>query len=410
MVSKIYGPARAILAPSAAMMITAARKSTQLLLSLITLCSLLAFSPAKAQGTLSIALQQQFSFTSCAFFSNACGTPLAGGLLYFYQSGTVATRQDSFVDTGLTMANPWPLTLDASGRIPMFYLAAGSVHIRLTDSTGVVQFDIPSILVVGGTPSGGGGSGAGVDPTTIASTGDIKFRAGSEFLSGWVKANSTTIGSAVSGATQRANADAQALFVWLWQNCPDPHCPVAGGRGSSGLNDFNANKQITVMDLRGRTPWGLDDMGNVAAGRIQPGNITSGGSDTTTTPQATGGESFHLLSIGEMPSHRHPATVVDPGHAHGVADPGHAHGPLGATAFVVTSGSGVGFPVGASGNNFATPGATTTNTTGVSVNGAGTGITLQDGSGNVNVTQLSGGGAAHNNMAPFMLGTWYLKL
>src|SRR6516165_8371627 len=130
---------------------------------------------AKAQGTLNVALQQQFAFTGCSAAANVRGTPLIGGLLYFYQVGTVATRQDSFQDTGLTIPNPWPLQLDANGRVPMFYLSSGSVHVRLTDAGGVVQFDYPSMLVIG--PSGGGGGGAAVDPTTIASTGDIKYRA-----------------------------------------------------------------------------------------------------------------------------------------------------------------------------------------------------------------------------------------
>src|SRR5499427_5139220 len=88
---------------------------------------------AQAQGTLPLALTQQFSFTNCQAFTNACGTPLIGGLLYFYQVGTVATQQDSFQDTGLTLKNPWPLVLDANGRIPNFYLANGSIHVRLTD-------------------------------------------------------------------------------------------------------------------------------------------------------------------------------------------------------------------------------------------------------------------------------------
>src|SRR6516165_5628482 len=86
--------------------------------------------PAKAQGTLNVALQQQFAFTGCSSAANVCGTPLIGGLLYFYQVGTVATRQDSFQDTALSVVNPWPLVLDANGRIPMFYLADGSIHVR----------------------------------------------------------------------------------------------------------------------------------------------------------------------------------------------------------------------------------------------------------------------------------------
>jgi hypothetical protein len=76
-----------------------------------------------AQGTLPIALTQQFGFTNCQTFTNASGTPLIGGLLYFFQAGTVATPQNSFQDTGLTILNPWPLPLNANGRIPPFFLA-----------------------------------------------------------------------------------------------------------------------------------------------------------------------------------------------------------------------------------------------------------------------------------------------
>jgi len=347
---------------------------------------------AAAQGTLPIALQQQFSFTNCATNTNACGTPLIGGLLYFYQVGTVATQQNSFQDTGLTLPNPWPLPLDANGRIPIFYLANGSVHVRLTDANGLVQFDLPSALVIG--PSGGGGGAASVDPTTIAATGDLKSRLTSEFVTGWVKANAQTIGSAVSGATQRANADTQSLFTYLWTNCPDAHCPVLSGRGASGLADFNANKQLTLPDLRGRicTLVGLDDMGNTAAGRILAGNVTSGGGDTATTPNATGGEANHALSIAELAQHNHPVFLNDPGHAHSLSANNAAQNNFG--------GAGGG---GGGGSGTAT----------ITIASNTTGITVRDtsgGGGTANQTATTGSGTPHNNMPPFMLGTCYLKL
>ena len=194
---------------------------------------------AVAQGTLSLALTQQFAFTACANFGGVCGVPLIGGLLYFYQVGTVATPQNSFQDVALTIPNPWPLVLDSSGRVPVFYLASGSVHVRLTDSGGVVQIDTNSLVI--GPAGGGGGGGGSVDPTTVLSTGDVKYRLTSETLAGWVKANGLTIGSAVSGATGRANADTAALYSYLWTNCPDAHCPVLGGRGASSAADFGAN-------------------------------------------------------------------------------------------------------------------------------------------------------------------------
>lgn len=316
---------------------------------------------APAQGVIPLALAQQV---------NANGIPLAGALLYTYQVGTVATPQNTFQDFGLTLPNPFPLPADSTGRIPMFYVANGQVHVRLTDATGVVILDYPNMQVVG--PSGGGGGGGGsIDPTTIASTGDIKFRATSETITGWVKVNSQTIGSAGSGATGRANSDTQNLFVYLWTNCTNAHCPVLGGRGATALADFTANKQLTLPDFRGRAPAGLDDMGASAAGRIASSNVTSGGGDTPTTPLATGGEANHTLLLAELAAHNH--TITDPGHTHTVA-----------TASLNAAGGGGGLIAGAA----------------ISSGSATTGITVNN----------TGSATPFNNMSPFALGSFYIKL
>lgn len=334
---------------------------------------------ALAQGTLPIALQQQFSFSGCSTTSAVCGSPLSGGLLYFYQVGTVATPQQSYQDTGLSILNPWPLVLDSNGRVPPFYLANGSVHVRLTDSNGVAQFDYPNMLVIG--PSSGSGGGSSVDPTTIASTGDIKFRPTGETISGWVRLNGLTIGSATSGATGRANADTQNLFTYLWTNCAQPtsnnHCAVVGEIGSSALADFNANKQLTLVDLRGRSLIGLDDMGNTAAGRLYASQVTSGGSDTVTTPNASGGASQATLTQAQLPNYNLP--VTDPSHSHGV----------GSTVTVTYVPEYT--PYNVAQLNGSSADQTGTSTTGISV-----------GSG--------GSGQAHNTVSPFLLGSWYEKL
>lgn len=347
-------------------------------------------SVACAQGTLSIMLSQQFNFSGCSTTGAACGTPLIGGNLFFYLVGTVATPQQSFQDTGLTIPNPWPLVLDSNGRVPVFYLASGSVHVRLTDAAGVVQFDTTT-LVIG--PSGGGGGGGGtVDPTAIASTGDIKFRASGDTLTGWVKANGLTIGSATSGATGRANADTQGLFVYLWQICTNAtanrHCPVIGGIGASAAADFAANKQLTVFDMRASIPVGLDDMGASPAGRLLSSNVTSGGGDGPTTPNATGGEANHTLLVGEIPSHPH--TPTDPGHMHSI------HG----ATHVANGTSGQAVPQASTGNPFVSTGPELYGATDSAV----TGLTIASGS---CATCLD---AAHNNMSPFVLGSFYLKL
>jgi hypothetical protein len=264
----------------------------------------------------------------------------------------------------------------------MFYLADGSIHPRLTDSSGIVQFDYPSMLVIG--PSSGGGGGSTVDPTTIASTGDVKFRPTSETLSGWTRLNGLTIGSATSGASGRANADTQNLFSYLWQNCIDAHCPVIGGRGASAAADFSANKQLTLPDWRSRIPVGLDDMGSTAAGRMLASNITSGGGDGVTTPMATGGEANHTLAQIELPAIKPAITITDPGHNHTLHS---AASPGGSPGF---SNSSLGV---ASGNPNAAG----------NTDSATTGITAA-------FTSNLGSATPLNVMQPFALGTWHMKL
>src|SRR5262245_12995611 len=150
-------------------------------------------------GSISLSLSQQF---------DSQGNPLSGGKLYFFQSGT-STPQNAFQDVALTIAHPNPMTLDASGRIAAFYLADGFIKIRLTDKSGVDIIVADGLLVIG--PSSGAGGGVSVDATTVLATGDVKAKYGTGSITGFVRLNGRTIGSATSGGTERANADAQAL-------------------------------------------------------------------------------------------------------------------------------------------------------------------------------------------------------
>src|SRR6185437_13436948 len=122
-----------------------------------------------------------------------------------------------------------------------------------------------------------------------------------ESLTGWVILNGQTIGSATSGASQRANSDTQNLFVYLWTNCASPssnnHCTVVGGLGASALADFQANKKLTLPDLRDRDLAGRDCMGNTCAGGLLTSNILSGGSDTPDTAAAWGGVANQQTSV-----------------------------------------------------------------------------------------------------------------
>ena len=184
-------------------------------------------------------------------------------MIYFIQAGTTSTPQNAYQDSDLTIPHSNPITLDSAGRVPQFYLADGSIKIRLTDSSGVQQLVADNILVIG--PSSGSGGGGSVDATTVLATGDVKVRYGTGALSGFVRANNRTIGSATSGATERANADCQALFEYLWD--ADGNLTVSTGRGASANADWSANKTIALPDCRGGVIAGLDGMGAPAVGR-----------------------------------------------------------------------------------------------------------------------------------------------
>jgi len=226
------------------------------------------------------------------------GRPLANCLLTIFAGGTT-TPSLVYQDIGLVLPAPNPLVGDLSGRIPPFYLADGIYHVRLTDQFGQMSnggFDIPQIPSIGASTSGGGGSA--VDPTTIAATGDLKWRLEDTTISGWVRINGRTIGSSSSGASERANADTQALFIYIWNTYADTICPVLGGRGASGLADFNANKQITLLDGRDRSIFGLDTMGNSALGGMVGVTFTKG---NAATGGASGGTNALTLLTTNLP-------------------------------------------------------------------------------------------------------------
>ena len=298
------------------------------------------------------------------------GNIASGSKLYVIQAGTVSTPQNAYQDTALTILHPNPMTADAVGRIPQFFVADGFIKLRLVNSNGDQIFVGDNLLVVG--PSSGGGGGGTVDPTTILATGDFKMAYGTGVLTGFVRANGRTIGNATSGATERANADTSALFTYLWNN--DPNLAVSGGRGASAAADYSANKTIALPDFRGRVPGGLDDMGNTAAGRL---TATYFGSVATVLGVANGSES-HALTTAELAAHNH--GITDPGHSHPQANAPAGGQPGG---FLQQNTSGV------LANVVPTP--TFPNTTGITINSAGS-------------------GNAHANVQPTILVTYYVKL
>jgi hypothetical protein len=313
------------------------------------------------------------------------GQPLAASVLTVYNGGTLVLAS-CFQDIGLAIPVQNPMTADETGRLPIFYVNDGVYRVRLVDQFGTLIYDYPQVSSIGASSSGGGGSG--VDPTTIFQTGDELFQKIAGIRAGWVRQNARTLGSATSGASERANNDAQNLFLFIWANYPDSKCPVVGGRGVSAAADWAANKQITLPDMRGKTPFGLDGMGNGRANVIPDANVQGG--DTGDTADALVGTTTHIVGQVNLPAIKPALTIVDLGHTHPILQ--RDLGDIGQSAQIGGAQPNVSAgPPGSSGTN---NGNTQTAVTGVSAA----------------FTNNLGSGTALETISPGALGTWYLKL
>ena len=151
---------------------------------------------------------------------------------------------------------------------------------------------------------------------------------------------------------------------------------TAFGAGD-GSTTFN------VPDLRGRTPFGQDNMGGTAASRI-----TSSATFDGTTIGNTGGGQVHTLNASESAVLTYTTTSTDSGHVHTISSDANLMG------FDISTG-GTGPTISGSGNlerhlnlnNTASSSANITST-----------------------TTSNAGGAAHNNMPPAIIMPYILRV
>lgn len=254
----------------------------------------LASSLAHAAGILPMSGTQQFDKDSSppAF--------LVGGKIFVYLPGTT-TCAPTFSNFALSTPLPCPIILDAAARVPPVYAADGSVRVRILSATDILQSDIDNLAIVTAASSSGGTPIP--DSTQIFGTRDLKVRFDDQPVPGYVRLNGRTIGSATSGATERANADTQSLYIALWGYA---NITVVSGKGGSAAADFAANKQLTLPDMRGKLLGAMADMG---AGVCASNCITSA---TVTSPEAagaTGGAQQSTLAQGNIPSYTLPDTL-----------------------------------------------------------------------------------------------------
>jgi microcystin-dependent protein len=347
----------------------------------------------------------------------------------------------SSVSLGTANEHPHPVVADGFGRWPQVFFddtdpdpddpdVSGRQYyrVRVTDADGVLIYDDDSVPIIGTvTGEGGGGGGVPIDQNALARTGDVKIKFGSDVTAdtGWVRCNGETIGDEGSGAIYGA-ANAQALFVYLH---PNPTLLLAGGATkTTPLGDFNAGRQLILPDMRHRALFGVGIMGN---GTTNVARIADAYIDTPTTSDkanvvgAVGGDDDIALTTAEMPAHSHDATGVPawagptpPATALKAAfkAPNHNHP-------IRISPTSSGDPDGGTGGVMTHVEASFTRPAWVGPPGTGTADdTHQIGSsGDIAITGntgLAGGtglvpagnASAHENMPPFMLVTYLIKL
>ena len=239
-----------------------------------------------------------------------CGDPYAGARAFFYNAGTTTPRT-TYTDGDLSVPHDHPVVANGSGRFPATFLAQGqNYRVRIETASGVTIADVDGISIPDIDGQGGGGGDTPIEQRF--QTGDVKERYGVGAHAGWVRLNGRTLGNGLSGASERANDDTEALFVHLWN--VDSSLAVSGGRGSSAASDFAANKSIALPDYRLFARIAPSGMGNTPSTRI-PAESFSG--DDGDVLGATAGAASVALSVNQMPAHNHTGSIGQAGqHSH----------------------------------------------------------------------------------------------
>jgi hypothetical protein len=360
---------------------------------------------------------------------NAAGTRAAAAKLYFFESGTFTPRT-TYSDAALTTPRTHPVICDGYGRAPAIFLDYDDYRERVQTSGGVTIWDTDGIP--NATPLT---DAAVVDANALVQTGQFLFELIDGTRAGFVRANGRTIGSAASVATERANVDSLPLYTYLYNALSNSVCPVSGGRGANAATDFAANKTLTLPDMRGSLPCGLDTMGNSAASRFDASVPFSVGN--ATTAGSTAGQNHHTLTTAQSAAHTHTyssTTGAESAHTHTfsgtsannsaftmsgtTAGPSvdHSH-TLNTSTLGVHDGGGTAYNAKISGGADTTGGASVghSHTVTVSQDSAHTHTysgTTAAGSSHTHTftSDANGSGTAHNNVARDLLGTWYIKL
>ena len=220
-----------------------------------------------------------------------------GAKAYFYEAGTT-NAMIVYEDAGEASAHTSPVVADAYGRWPDVFVP----YVQSYDAKVTTHYDV-QLTYTQGIPN--------PDPIELTvtipaeekvATGMVHWEPIQGVRAGYVRLNGRTLGNGASGGTERANADTEALFTYVYNALSDTHAAVSGGRGANAAADYAANKTIVLPNLQGASPIGLDDMGGSAASAFTGLTFNTG---DATTPGSSIGDNSLTLTTAQLPAHTH---------------------------------------------------------------------------------------------------------
>lgn len=291
-----------------------------------------------------------------------------------YTNGILITAKASFSNTDFATLN---LNSFGAKKIRVFGIdGEGDIKAGQIRSGSTYQFRYDTSL------DSANGAFLLLNPTLLAiNVGDIKIWPSDTLETGWLWCNGDS----------QVRADLPELFAIIGTTY-----------GAVDGSHFN------LPDLRGRAPFGSDDMGASAAGRIT--NAVSG--ITGATLGAAGGAESITLDTTQIPSHQHTGLTESENaqHTHagtsGTESADHSHTtPVGTQPTQVFGGGGPAYIALTTGSG--------TNITGSGKSATHTHLTT---TGNENATHahdfttnLVGGGLAHRNLPPLLICNYVIK-
>ncbi len=245
--------------------------------------------------------------------------------------GTSTPHASAQLDVTSTEKGALLPRMTASQRITITTPAAGLLVYQVDDVSGFYYY-----TGTAWTNLASGGTGG-------VPSGTIMAFAGGTVPDGWVLCS----GSAIS----------RTLYAGLFT--------VLGTTYGNG----DGSTTFQLPDLRGRTIYGLDNMGGTAAGRL----TTTGGINLNNTLGATGGNQTVSLSVDNLPSHNHGFTGTS------VTTSGNTHSHTYQDAYFAEHSNVIGGPqIGGNNRRGSTSGADLDNSFVFRTNGNGHSTSLSD--------------------------------